>query len=519
MRFTLSTILFALGCLFAGISARTQFAFSEIDSRNTLSDNRIRNIAQLTDGRMLVITEGIANLFDGTTFKHIHKRAGDSMPLTGYYGFHHSYVEGGRVWIKNYQELMLIDIGKEAYENHPDSVLKDMGINEGAADLFVDVFKNYWVKTISDNLLFHSTTRNCTRLFTKRVSYPQNTKDELFDIATVKNEVFLFYKSGLMLCYDIASAKLLYKIDIFNAKDRETYNRTLIVVQDRNYLYTLRNNKKGIMQAYNTHNRTWSTVLNTDYWLNTISIDNNGNILVSCKKGLWEIDKSLAEKELTGTFRLVDGTDVTTEASTLFNDNQGGFWIGTFNHGLLYYHADRFKFTNIGKLYFNSSGEDIVINCFSELLPGKILIGTNKGVFSCSSLGEEIRPIPMALNAGACYTMTTFGDRVVLQTDKGNYVYDGEHIVPANSFFSDTRILCPTSAGRFLVFDNSQKWGIANPANYQVYPLHFNQNPVNPGSFRKVIQFNENEFLGLTPHEVFCINTGNKPSKSSAILP
>ena len=425
---SISVFLIIVSCLCANLQAQSTLVFSDIDSRNGLSDNRIRNIAQLTDGRLMVVTEGIVNIYDGTAFKHLHKKAGNFMLLPGYFGLHHSYVEGNKIWIKNYQRLMLIDASSESYVEHPDSVLRSMGISEHAADLFVDTHKNYWIKTVTDNLLLHSASNHKTRLFLKRVSFPQNIKDELYDIAVVGNDVFLFYQSGLMLSYDLRSARKLYQTNTLNAQEQLLYNRTLMVVQDGDYLYTLRNNQKGVMQAYNTKKRTWSTILKTDYWLNTISTDNKNNIWVSCKNGLWQISKDFSKKELINTFRLVDGTDVTTEASTLFNDNQGGFWIGTFNHGLLYYHPDRFKFRNVGKFFFKNSGNDIEINGFSEPTAGQILVGTNKGVFKYDTHSAELEPALRELHIRACYSITRQGYKTILQTDKGNFVLENNKI-------------------------------------------------------------------------------------------
>jgi signal transduction histidine kinase/ligand-binding sensor domain-containing protein/AraC-like DNA-binding protein len=436
MRITLSVFLIVVFCLCTTLHAQTNLVFSAIESKSGLSDNQIRNIAQLTDGRLIFITEGVANIYDGTTFKHLHKKDSCSMPLPGYYGLHHSYVEGTRIWIKNYQRLMLIDANTESYIDHPGNVLKSMGISENAADLFIDVNKNYWIKTTSDNLLFHSPTTNKTSVFLSRVSYPKKIKDELFDIAVIKNEVFLFYKSGLMLCYDHKSSKLLYQTNTLPSAEQIVYNRTLMVVQDGDILYTLRNNQKGIMQAFNSKNHAWTTILKTDYWLNTISTDKN-NIWVSCKNGLWRIDKNFSKKEFVGTFRLVDGTDVTTEASTLFNDNQGGFWIGTFNHGLLYYHPDRFKFRNIGNLFFNNSGDDITINCFSEPVTGQILIGTNKGIFKYNTFYGNLTPTLIKLNIWNCISMIQKEDRIISQTDKGNFELRNNRVKKTNSPFEN----------------------------------------------------------------------------------
>jgi len=392
MQYRRFLLIISFCLLRAGLSAQADIVFSSIDTRNGLSDNRIRNIAQLTDGRMLITTEGVVNIYNGTSFRQLHlRKTGSVSALPGYYGMLHSYVAGNYVWMKNTRQLTVIDLNRESYIQKPDSIIAQMGIPGKTADLFLDEQKNYWIKTTDDQLFIFQPATHSLRLFRSRISYPEGTKDELYDIAMVRNEVFLFYSNGLMLCYDMSTAKLRYKTNSLVQPDREVYNRTLMVVQAGDILYMLRNNKKGIMQAYNTRTREWNTVLKTDYWLNTISVDKQGIIWVSCKAGLWRLNSTRSEKQLIRTFRLVDGTDVTTEVSTLYNDPQGGFWIGTYNHGLLYYHPDRFKFRNIGRLFFNDGGEDIRIQSFSEPTSGMVLIETNKGMYSYHCKSGEIR--------------------------------------------------------------------------------------------------------------------------------
>jgi signal transduction histidine kinase/DNA-binding response OmpR family regulator/outer membrane protein assembly factor BamB len=81
---------------------------------------------------------------------------------------------------------------------------------------------------------------------------------------------------------------------------------------------------------------------------------------------------------------LVDGQVFETEISCQFSDNQGGFWLGTLNKGLLYYHPGRFKFRNIGRSFFDIKNESLTITCLADK-DGKILAGTNSGVFVYST--------------------------------------------------------------------------------------------------------------------------------------
>src|ERR1035437_883806 len=88
--------------------AQQHLVFTPIDCKNGLSENRVRNIEQLIDGRMVITTEGVTNIYDGTSFKHLHLKENNICPLTGYRGFHHGYVDKDYMWMKNGGRLMLI---------------------------------------------------------------------------------------------------------------------------------------------------------------------------------------------------------------------------------------------------------------------------------------------------------------------------------------------------------------------------------------------------------------------------
>jgi signal transduction histidine kinase/DNA-binding response OmpR family regulator/ligand-binding sensor domain-containing protein len=370
--------LFLGVCTF--LHAQEHYAFTPLDCKNGLSENRVRNIVQLQDGRLVITTEGVTNIFDGTSFKHLHLKGENIGHLTGYTGFNHGYVDKDRVWIKNYKQLMIIDIKMERFFPNADSVVTSMGVKEPLADFFLDAFGNHWFRTYSDKLLFKSATSNKVILFKSRVSSPFGIKDELLDIAVIQQYVFLFYKSGLMVCFDLKTTKELYRSNAFSKED-PTYN-TLMVVQSKKALFLLWNgNMGGKLLGYDIQKRAWHTLLKTNYWLNTLSIDRQDNLWVSCQRGLWFIDKGEQQKQFIPSFKLVDGTVINTEASTQCNDAQGGLWIGTFNHGLLYYHADRFKFKNFGKVFFEANKSDLNITCFEQNEPGTILIGTSKGLY------------------------------------------------------------------------------------------------------------------------------------------
>jgi signal transduction histidine kinase/CheY-like chemotaxis protein/ligand-binding sensor domain-containing protein/AraC-like DNA-binding protein len=487
--------------------AQQPFVFTSIDSKNGLSENRVRNILQLQDGRMVITTEGVTNIYDGTSFKYLHLKGNNISRLTGYSGFHHGYLDKEYVWIKDKGKLMLIDIKQERFVLKPDNVLSDIGIREPIADFFVDAYQNYWVLTSSDKLLFRNSKNRKTSVFLKNASTPNGIKDQLYDVAVIKQQLFLFYRQGLIVCYDLKTAKELYKTNSLSNQEHTKYNNTLMVVQSDNSLYQIRNGGGSVMLAYDIKKRTHIRILQTDYWLNTISVDSKGNLWVSCAIGLWFIDKNLKQKQFIQSFKLVDGTEVNTEASTLYNDSQGGLWIGTFNHGLLYYHSDRFKFKNVGKTFFGTQPKDIDVTCFEQMAQNTILVGTKNGAYSYSPETSKLSifsGLPLDVD---CISMTKDSqNRIWICTrNEGVYCLQNNHIKHIDQLTENCRHIVENPDGQLLVA-TSEGLAVFNSVSGKFQPLKLALNGEYLRSVSQLVSFDKQSFLGRSNTGLFVYN-------------
>ncbi|MDP4208213.1 MAG: response regulator [Bacteroidota bacterium] len=365
-----------------GLTAQEHYVFSPISSTNGLSDNRVRTICQLPDSRMVFVTEGLVNIYDGATFRYMHYNEQQAYPLSCYSGYHHTYVDNeNHLWLKNQYKLMLFDLRTELFSPNIDSVFLSQGIKNKVTNLFVDNQGNLWYVTENDKLYFRNGKSKKTSLCLSNISRPNHVPDLIYDIAIHEQLFYLFYKSGLMVCYDLNSRKELYRENPFENKENP-YTGTLMVTSYRQYFYQIRNGINiGVLHRFNIISRQWEEVFKTDYWLNTLTVDNNGNCWVSSRTGLWVISPSLKGKRLVSPLQLVDGKTFESEISTQYNDNTGGLWVGTVNRGILYYHPDRFKFRNLGLSFFKQTGSfSLNVHSFAEY-EGGVLVGTQNGIF------------------------------------------------------------------------------------------------------------------------------------------
>lgn len=475
------------------VIAEKYCVFTPINGTVGLAGNRVRNIAQLTDGRIMIITEGLLNLYDGTDFSYLHYNEEHICPLSAYSGFHHEYIDShGYVWIKNQHQLMVVDIKRECFVTQPDSLLATLGITSPLKDFFMDKTKDIWVINDKDELIRVNKERMKAKTFLPHISSTGDGIDQLYDLGVVENQLYLFYRSGLLVCYNLESCTEIYRQKLPDELPKGKYENTSYVVPGNNTFFQLRNgNRGGVMLNYDIIRKKWDIVLQTDYWLNSLSIDKDGSIWVSCHMGLWNIDAGLVKKQYIPNLKLVDGRTIHTEVSTIYNDYQGGMWLGTLNQGILYYHPNRFRFQNIGNSLFPTSTDaNISITAFTADEKENILIGTKKGLFYYTPSDDNVTLYSQEFSSVHCNTLFkdsqqriwlgTSGQGLYCITPEGStkqYILPGHSIRSIMQLPDKTLYICIDNQGFGTFTPETKKFEkvtrvpeISNSTIYQLVP-------------------------------------------------
>ncbi len=422
----ISTFLLLLLCLGTASAVHADDAlFSSINTSQGLSDNQIRYILQLPDGRMVFTTSGNVNLYDGAHFGYLHRTAEDVYPLKQYDGFYRIYQStDSLLWIKDTYKLTCVNLYKECYVAGLDSFFLSRNIHEPVEDLFVDALGHTWLLTSQGLQDQDSGTL---------IALPHRGLKKLQDVNAEDNTLYLFYNTGEVEVYDAASGQQLCSVAAYPASEQEDFGKTSLLVKGEKKFYQLRNGRKGGLFSFDWHSRTWEKIFEQNYALHTlIVLPGDEKAYISCVHGFWIIDLVQGTQQYVPTLKTKKGQLVSTEISTLFQDRQGGLWIGTFNRGLLYHHPAMHKLAHVSRnAYPIPLGKDVFVEAFAEDESGHIYLKVNSDVYKLTA-GEDDSQTLVAVTASSLPT----GVWDKLNPPTGNTVFRGKEYT---ALCTDTR--------------------------------------------------------------------------------
>lgn len=200
------------------------FLFTSIDTSHGLSDNQIRYILQLPDGRMVFTTTQNVNLYDGANFTSLQPTPEYIYPLKQYKGFYHVYLSGDSLlWIKDYQRLMCINLHNERYIANLDSVFQQKGMQHPIEDLFADERGLVWV-------ISHGELLQPELSFRLKLSEGRGT---IQDLTADEESLYLFHDTGEIVCYDVKNGKQQYDIAAYPRTEQEKFQNTSLILRGK----------------------------------------------------------------------------------------------------------------------------------------------------------------------------------------------------------------------------------------------------------------------------------------------
>lgn len=374
-------------CVFA---QNNEYKFTRLDIANGLSNNRINCIYKDAEGFMWFGTTSGLNRYDGYEFKVYKHDPSDSTSLYSNYITHIYAGPDNKMWVYTHYGISVYDPVTGKFNNNITSQLLAYKIYfNDIGSIVKDSNGDFWFLTVKRGIYcYHPNTK--TTSFYNRMPGSRIMLHSSYVADAVpgsNNILWLIYNDGV--------------IDAVNTHTNQ-------VVQRSYNLYTANNGKgKSYSGMMDDHQNLWIYV-NEDpigvyeynvatnalqhYFKGSAGISLNSNVINSIVQGddhtIWiGTDHgginlvNLADKKVSYILNRADDLkSVPGNSATLYKDNTGIIWDGTFKQGISYFHKGIIQFPLVRHYDLdNTSLPNDDVDSFVEDVNGNIWIGTNGG--------------------------------------------------------------------------------------------------------------------------------------------
>lgn len=392
-------IILLASIILISLSAKSQqYEFSHLRSTDGLSNNQVESIFKDSRGYLWIGTNMGLNRYDGINFK-VYKniRNDDRSPLYDrIIGMSEDC--GGNLWIKG-ESYIIYDWRKESFINNMDSVLNEMGLPPNPTVIEIDQKKNFFIAYEGKGIYKYDIHTGEITVYGQ--SGNQNGQDlsNIADIKTTGGFVWVLYENGVLERMDTETKSIDMRNTFFRENSQNaTIKKTMFIDADSAVWIYPGVDDKGTA-FFDPHLDTWilldtkSNVALSSSFVRCVRQDKSGLIWIGTDHGGLNIfDKK-------GNSIEVIKNDINNYNSigqnsiiSLYCEDNGTIWVGTYKNGLSYYHPDMFKFRKPPLLY-PSGREAEVFDCNSlcKDKAGNLWIGTNgKGLIKYNPQKNEI---------------------------------------------------------------------------------------------------------------------------------
>ena len=358
-----------------------------LDTGNGLSSNQIRGITQANNGLMVIKTTEQINVYNGVTVQHYphEKEHRYAWPYDGVSKEYHD--RQGRLWIKTWKHLTLLDLHTGQYVSDIAGQLASMGIDRPIKNIYIDNHENFWFVNTDNDIITYDTEAKTARTLLPGTSNTTRRYGTLLEMTRYKNFCWLLFDSGTLVCLDYISGEVVTEESYLTGKSPMDY---ALQSEIRVELHpdTGGNLWVAIGQCiyhYDRLGRRWEevyTINGKDNFFTCMDIDRNGNVWAgTSKSGIMTIRQDTHEVTHTKEFNISGYGKMHNDIQDIYCDDAGGVWVGTLFMGLCYYHPmmNRFGYASTSSSTLQITNENV--RCFLPCPDGTVLVGSSRGVF------------------------------------------------------------------------------------------------------------------------------------------
>nr|MBP7612960.1 hybrid sensor histidine kinase/response regulator [Paludibacter sp.] len=370
------------------------YNFARLDNSRGLSNNQITSTFKDSRGFIWFGSNFGLNRYDGYNIKVYKSIKNDttSLPFNAVSRIQEDAT--GNLWISSGTSYFMYDIQKERFIHTLSPFLSSIGINFTPTIVEIDQQKNYYFYSPSAGIYKYNVNTRQLKHFIQSGIGSTLSKGNISSIKFDKGHFWALFQNGLLERFSEKTNRVDFRNTYVMENARGAYlSKNLFV--DANgcpWIYPGLVDK-GALQ-YDFQKSQWVYFGNdkrdfrgpadqyiASNFVRDIKQDHSGKVWIAADHGGVNIyDKESAkitvlQNDPTNPSSLSQNSPI-----SLYCDNTGIMWVGTYKNGVAYYHPGMFKFEK-SPLYFyhNPDLETKDCNTLYEDRAGNLWIGTNGG--------------------------------------------------------------------------------------------------------------------------------------------
>ena len=386
LKYILTLLLFVK--IGGALAQKPTYQFSHLTVRDGLPHNQINCVYKDDKGFIWFGTMAGLARFDGYSFKVYQHKAQDSTALAD--NDIRNITEGPnkKLWITNRVGIQIYDPVTDKFDRATWNDLQEVNVFENPVRAVnKDQTGHFWF-TSNNTGIYHYNTQTGKTSFINHVMKDEKSisATPVVDLAvSATNDIWIIHADGLLEQVDRNTRKVAQRLDALSKlykAEKDTY-KLFIDRQGLIWIYDSQSSMglfcyDPITRSFTNINRTSSPLRLNSTIISGIIQDKDDKIWIATDHGgLNVINKKRATVEYILNSEDSDKSINQNNLSSIYSDNLGTIWVGTYKRGVNYYHPGIIKF---GLIRHSNPGNSMVYNDVNDLVEdrlGNIWMATN----------------------------------------------------------------------------------------------------------------------------------------------
>ncbi|MDD4991268.1 MAG: two-component regulator propeller domain-containing protein [Paludibacter sp.] len=380
-----------LFCITINVQAEI-YNFARLDNTHGLSNNQVECILKDSRGFVWIGTNFGLNRYDGYRVKVYKSIQNDSTSLINNAISRIQEDVNGNLWIGGTGNYVVYNVHTEKFIRNLTPVLEPLGIHFIPALVEIDAQKNYYFYNSGDGVHKYDVTQHKLFRFKQTVQSNTLSPGNIVGIRVERGFFWVLQQSGFLERFNEKTNTIDFRNDYVTRFSAGSFIQKHLYLDSNGCPWVYPGiGDKGVFY-YNMAQSAWvffgndkkdfhgsSDKLIASNFVRDIKEDQKHRIWLATDHGGINIyDKSTNEIKVLLNDPMNPNSLSQNSAISLFCDNTGIMWVGTYKNGVSYYHPGMFKFDKSPLFYYhNPDLENKDCNVLHEDRKGNLWIGTN----------------------------------------------------------------------------------------------------------------------------------------------